>query len=91
MCLLCFRASLFTVASWSPAGKGLTHWLSFVMSNCEFVTFPLVPLVRHGTWLYRFLIFALFCTFIITVLIFGLFICVSTNANVSLYVSERMI
>ena len=25
-----------------PAGKGLTSWLSFVVSNCEFVTFPLV-------------------------------------------------
>ena len=24
---------------WSPAGKGLTFWLSFVMSNCEVVTF----------------------------------------------------
>ena len=22
-------------ALWSPAGKGLTSWLSFVMSNCE--------------------------------------------------------
>ena len=25
---------------WSPAGKRLTSWLSFVVSNCEFVTFP---------------------------------------------------
>ena len=25
---------------WSPAGKGLTSPLSFVMSNCVFVTFP---------------------------------------------------
>ena len=33
---------LFIDALWSPAGKGLTSWLSFVMSNCEFVTFPLV-------------------------------------------------
>ena len=33
----------------SPAGKGLTSWLSFVMSNCEFVTFPLVSWVRCGT------------------------------------------
>ena len=22
---------------WPPAGKGLTSWLSFVVSNCEFV------------------------------------------------------
>ena len=40
---------LFIVALWSPAGKGLTSWLSFVMSNCEFVTFPLVSWVRCGT------------------------------------------
>ena len=33
---------------WSPAGKGLTSWLSFVMSNCEVVTFPLVSWVRYG-------------------------------------------
>ena len=26
----------------SPAAKGLTSWLSFLVSNCEFVTFPLV-------------------------------------------------
>ena len=35
----------------------LTSWLSFVVSNCEFITFPLVSWVRCGTWLYRFLIF----------------------------------
>ena len=33
----------------SPAGKGLTSWLSFVVSNCEFVTFPLVSWVGRGT------------------------------------------
>ena len=26
---------LFIAALWSPAGKGLTSWLSFVMSNYE--------------------------------------------------------
>ena len=31
---------LFIVALWSPAGKGLNSLLSFVMSFCEFVTFP---------------------------------------------------
>ena len=46
--LLCFRARLFIGALWSPAGKGLTSWLSFVMSNCEVVTFPLVSWVRYG-------------------------------------------
>ena len=34
--LLCFHARLFV----DPAGKGLISWLSFVMSNCEVVTFP---------------------------------------------------
>ena len=29
--LLCFHARLFVDALWSPAGKGLTSWLSFVM------------------------------------------------------------
>ena len=57
--LLCRCARLFICALWSPAVKGLTSWLSFVVSNCEFVTFPLVSWVRCGTWLYRFLIFAL--------------------------------
>ena len=58
LCLLCLCARLFIYALWSPAGKGLTSWRSFVVSYCEFVTFPLVSWVRCGTWLYRFLIFA---------------------------------
>ena len=62
--LLCFCARLFIDALWSPAGKGPTSWLSFVMSNCEVVTFPLVSWVRCSAWLYRFLIFALFLTLI---------------------------
>ena len=37
--LLCFRARLFIDVLWSPAGKGLTSWFLFAMSNCEFVTF----------------------------------------------------
>ena len=49
LCLLCLCARLFKCALWSPAGKGLTSWLSFVVSNCEFVTFPLVSWVRCGT------------------------------------------
>ena len=40
--LLCFRARLFIDALWSPAGNGLTSWLSFVMSNSEVVDFPFV-------------------------------------------------
>ena len=43
--LLCFHARLFVDALRSPAGKGLTSWLSFVMSNCDVVTFPLVSWV----------------------------------------------
>ena len=46
--LLCFCARLFNDALWSPAGKGLASWLSFVMSNCEFVTFPFLSWVRCG-------------------------------------------
>ena len=30
---------LFIGALWSPAGKGLTSWLSFIMLNLVFVTF----------------------------------------------------
>ena len=48
LCLLCLCARLFICALWSSAGKGLTSWLSFVVSNCEFVTFPLVSWVRCG-------------------------------------------
>ena len=33
-------------ALWSPTGKGLTSWLSFVMSNCDVFTFPLVPCIE---------------------------------------------
>ena len=32
LCLLCLCARLFICALWSPAGKGLTSWLSFVAS-----------------------------------------------------------
>ena len=42
LCLLCLCVRLFICALWSPAGKVLTSWLSFVAYNCEFVTFPLV-------------------------------------------------
>ena len=32
LCLLCLCASLLICALWSPAGKGPTSWLSFVVS-----------------------------------------------------------
>ena len=31
---------LFIAALWSPAWKGVTSWLLFVMFNCVFYTFP---------------------------------------------------
>ena len=44
---LCYSCLVFVMPSrlliaalWSPAGKGLTSWLLFVMFNCVFVTFP---------------------------------------------------
>ena len=48
LCLLCHCARLFICALWSPAGKGLTSWLSFVVSKCD-VTFPLVSWVGCDT------------------------------------------
>ena len=40
LCLVFFMLScLFIAALWSPAGKGLTSWLLFVIFNCVFVTF----------------------------------------------------
>ena len=32
LCLPCLCARLFICSLWSPAGKGLTSWLSFVVS-----------------------------------------------------------
>ena len=57
LCLLWLFARQFICDLWSPAGKAWTSWLSFVVSNCEFITFPLVSWVKCGTWLYPFLIF----------------------------------
>ena len=42
LCLLCLCARLFICAVWSSAEKGMSTWLTFVVYNCEFVTFPLV-------------------------------------------------
>ena len=46
---LCICARLFICALWSRAGKEMTSWPSFVVSNCEFVTFSLVSWVRCDT------------------------------------------
>ena len=43
LCYLCLvfvmLSRLFIAALWSPAEKGLTSWLLFVMFNCVFGTF----------------------------------------------------
>ena len=53
LCYFCLvfvmlRVCLFINALCSPAEKGLTSWLTFVMSNCEAGTFPLISWVRCG-------------------------------------------
>ena len=52
LCFFCLEfvmlSHLFIASLSSPAGKGLASWLSFVMSNCEVVTFLLVSWVRCG-------------------------------------------
>ena len=44
LCYLCLVSVMlsrrYIAALWSPTGKGVTSWLSFVMFNCVFVTFP---------------------------------------------------
>ena len=48
MDLLCFFCLVFDMPL-CVSGKGLTFWLSYLVSYCEFVTFPLVSWVRCGT------------------------------------------
>ena len=43
---ICLCARLFICALWSPVGKGLTSWLSFVVST---MSLSLVSWVRCGT------------------------------------------
>ena len=45
-CFVMLDARLFVGVLWPPAGKGLAPWLSFVMSNCDVVTFLLVSWVK---------------------------------------------
>ena len=51
--LSCVCYVFVRVCLYEPCGhlleKGLTSWLSFVASNCEFITFQLVSLGRCGT------------------------------------------
>ena len=43
------RVCLYVPCGHLLAGKGMTSWLSFVVNNCTFVTFPLVSWVRCDT------------------------------------------
>ena len=43
LCLLCLCACLFICALWSPAGKGLTSWLSFAVSTVSLSLSPWYP------------------------------------------------
>ena len=43
LCLLCLSACLFICALWSPAGKRLTSWLSFVVSTVNLSLSHLYP------------------------------------------------
>ena len=40
---------LFVAALWSPAVKGLTYWLLFVMFYCNLPLSHVVSWVRNGT------------------------------------------
>ena len=52
LCYLCLvivmLSRLFIAALRSPAGKGLTSWLLFVMFDCVFVTFSCGILGQMG-------------------------------------------
>ena len=68
-CYLCFMfgfvmpSCMFLAALWSPAGRGLTSWLSCVWSFIVFLLLShVVSRVGCGAWFYRFLIFAFFFT-----------------------------
>ena len=49
LCLLCLCVRMFICALWPSVGKGLTSWLSFMVSSFELVTILLVSWVRCGT------------------------------------------
>ena len=62
MSCLCHAFAPVIAAPWSPAGKGLTSWLLFVMFIVFFITFPCGILGQVWYLIYRFLIFAVFLT-----------------------------
>ena len=58
---------LFLAALWSLAGKGLTSWLSCMWCFLVFSSLSyMVSWVRCGIWLYGFLIYVFFLSFIVT-------------------------
>ena len=40
LCVISVLSRLLIAGLWSPIGKGLTSWLSFVVLYCEIVTVP---------------------------------------------------
>ena len=55
MSCVCHAFASVHFCMWSPAGKGLTSWLLYVMFNCVLSVSHVVSWVRCGTWLYRIL------------------------------------
>ena len=63
LCLVFRMLSRLLIATlWSPAGKGLTSWLLLVMFIVFLLLSHVVSWVSSGTYLYLFLIFAVFLT-----------------------------
>ena len=60
LCLICLCACLFICALWSPAGKGLTSWLSFVVSTVSLSLSQWYP----GSWGYLIVSIPDLCTLI---------------------------
>ena len=63
LCLVFLMLSRLLIATlWSPAGKGLTFWLLLMMFIVFLLLSHVVFWVSCGTYLYLFLIFAVFLT-----------------------------
>ena len=69
LCLLCLCACLFICALWSPAWKGLTSWLSFVVSTMSLSLSPWYPGSGVVLDCIEFLIFAPLLTLKMKILI----------------------
>ena len=63
LCLVFVMLSrLFIAVLWSPEGKGLSSWLLYVVFIVILLLSHLESCYRCGTWLWRFLILAVFLT-----------------------------